>query len=200
MNALLGKRGAGLAIFPGSGRLLLTRRGRCNDEVFGLRGNDPWAVDCACNLLCRSSNNSAPVVGCSCGCGRVKDLTRYSLSGDTSSCGELLGEFSMVEGGATPSPHLGGREGGLRRRVRPPALRSTIFTKTSSLSKTPLSDLKEGLVHRRGWITNKPVATLARRDSLTLTAFNPLHSDNAIDSICFDQNNITINTFFSFSL
>ena len=160
MNALLGKRGAGLAIFPGSGRLLLTRRGRCNDEVFGLRGNDPWAVDCACNLLCRSSNNSAPVVGCSCGCGRVEDLTRYSLSGDTSSCGELLGEFSMVEGGATPSPHLGGREGGLRRRVRPPALRSTIFTKTSSLSKTPLSDLKEGLMDRRGWITNKQLQHL----------------------------------------
>ena len=42
-------------------------------------------------------------------------------------------------------------------------------------------------------VHKQAVATLAQRDSLTLTAFNPLHSDNAIDSICFHRNNITIN-------
>ena len=60
----------------------------------------------------------------------MADRIRYSLSGETSNWGESLGEFSMVEGGATPSPHLGGKEGGLRRRTRPPALRSTISLKS----------------------------------------------------------------------
>ena len=64
----------------------------------------------------------------------MADLMRYSLSGDTSSWGESLGEFSMVEGGATPSPHLGGKEGGERRRDRPPALRSTILTFSTAVT------------------------------------------------------------------
>ena len=115
----------------------------------------------------------------------MADLIRYSLSGETSNWGESLGEFSIVEGGATPSPHLGGKEGGLRRRARPPALRSTMFSQKSSIPRVENiisfngRPLKEVGLQRRSISQIGSIAQLARRDSLTLcTLLYLMHPSN----------------------
>ena len=84
----------------------------------------------------------------------MADLIRYSLSGETSNWGESLGEFSTVEGGATPSPHLGGKEGGLRRRARPPALRSTMFSQKWSIPRVENIISFKGRA-QRGWFAKE---------------------------------------------
>ena len=123
MNALVGSKTGALAC----SLLLLTLRGRPREQVLGRRGREPCAVDWACSRRWRSSSSSAPVVGPVLRRGKV-DALRSSTSGETASRGEVLGEFSMVEGGATPSPHRGGRPGGLSRRALPCTLLSTIPT------------------------------------------------------------------------
>ena len=108
LKALEGRSGVRSGTFASSCLLLRTLLGRRREEAFGLLGRVPMELDWACSLLWRSSSSSLPEEGW----GRVAALpTRSWLI----TWGELEGEFSCVEGGATPSPHLGGREGGLSR-------------------------------------------------------------------------------------